>query len=122
MRRNTAVGRRGRGIRRGGFTLVEVSVALMILAIGLVSILSVITTGLRWAGDIKGKSLALSVARAAMMEPKIGAWETGQKQAFGGFYVTRKATLTGPIYRYEISVYPDNTSTTSLVDLDLKAK
>ena len=52
----------GRSTERG-LTLVEVSVAVLVVAIGLISVLAVFPVGLRWAADARNHSIAPHAAQ-----------------------------------------------------------
>ncbi len=50
----------------GGYTLVEVTLALLVMSVGLVSVLSVFPVALRWAGQTNANVMAASAARSLM--------------------------------------------------------
>ncbi len=49
----------------GGFTLVEISVSMLVIGVGFVSLLSVFTVGLKWAQDVTQDSTMMAAVRSA---------------------------------------------------------
>src|SRR4051794_34902166 len=60
-----------------GFTLLEVAVALVILALGLTALLPLFSTGLRLAGEASGDRAALRLAQSKLSQMQ-GAPEPGE--------------------------------------------
>ncbi len=79
---------------KNGFTLIEVAVALAVLAIGLTSILAVITTGLRWSGEIRSGNMAAMMVRAAAVYD-VTATDSSFGSTPNGCKVTRSETTVG---------------------------
>lgn len=47
----------------GGFTLVEIAVAVLVIGIGFAALLSVFTVGLKWAQDVRKQTTLGTIAR-----------------------------------------------------------
>lgn len=54
------------GKAQGGYTLIEVSLALLVMSVGLVSVLSVFPVALKWAGQTNANVMAASAARSLL--------------------------------------------------------
>ena len=67
-RGRTAGARAGRGRRRGGFTLLEVLIAFVILAVALVALLRAFSSGLRGLDAAEAGAAALQHARSKIEE------------------------------------------------------
>jgi len=92
-------GRGGRGGRRGGFTLIEVMVAMAILGLGLTAVLEVISTGTALGHNVHRTTEALVLAR----------WKVGQLQIEGFPPLgEREGTFAAPFdgFRWETEVTP----------------
>src|SRR4030095_11654118 len=60
--------RRGFSSLSAGFTLLEVVVAMTIVGIGVVTLLEIFSTGLRWSSGISATTEAMTYGRQAMDE------------------------------------------------------
>ena len=90
-----------------GFTLIEISTAILVLVVGMVSALTLIMTGLDWGKDVRYQTVAIETVRAALYDADI--IEDGQphtaaevKGYVNGFYVVRRSgagtdEIGGPI-------------------------
>jgi general secretion pathway protein I len=70
----------GRGRRQRGFTLIEVVVAFVLLALVLATSFQIFTSGLQRAGDLEDYSRALVIAQTQLAQSTIGeTFEEGEK-------------------------------------------
>ena len=82
---------------RSAFTLIEISVSILVLAVGLTAILSMIYMGLDWGKDIRNKTLAIETLRTVMEDAAIidDTKDNDDAEVRGyvnGFYVIRRVS------------------------------
>jgi general secretion pathway protein I len=77
------VSRRSRGRPDGGFTLVEVLVALMIVAMGLAALMSAVSGTARTSGYLRDKTLAQWMALNRLTEVRLNLNKFGQNTDTG---------------------------------------
>jgi hypothetical protein len=86
----------GAGMRRGGFTLVELLLSVFLLTIGLVGLLSIFPIGADWTRQVTEESIGQSIGRIAM--GRIEASYTASDMAGVNYYDLRALpNLTGKI-------------------------
>ena len=103
------------GAKRGGFTLVEVLVALAIISIALLAALRVAGGGTNSVGDLRARLLAGWVAQNLLAEqrargdwPSLGILRGTQRQG-GAEFVWREEVIATPnvmFRRVDIRVFP----------------
>ncbi len=76
-------GIRRRGIVEGGFTLVEVLVALMIVAMGLAALMTAVSSTARTSGYLRDKTLAQWMALNRLSEVRLNLNKFGQNTDTG---------------------------------------
>jgi prepilin-type N-terminal cleavage/methylation domain-containing protein len=100
--------------RRAGFTLVEVLVTMMLLAIVMPVIMKGISLGVMAASDAKRRTEAAGLAQAKLSE-LVASQEWASGNLSGDF------SPNWPAYKWQAAVqaWPDDTSGTGIQELDL---
>jgi general secretion pathway protein I len=82
--------RRTGGASHGGFTLVEVLVALMIVAMGLAALMSAVSGAARTSGYLRDKTLAQWMALNRLSEVRLNLNKFGQNTDTGELYFANR--------------------------------
>jgi prepilin-type N-terminal cleavage/methylation domain-containing protein len=102
-------GKKMRNARTGGFTLLEVLMAMAVLLIGAVGMLSLHLHGIRMEADARKSTRAAAIAQDLM--DQISIWSWGDARLGGAnppLDATHLATLGDPAYAYEGTTPPSS--------------
>lgn len=117
---------KARGHRTAGFTLVEVLVALAVLAITMIALLGKTSQSLRTTSDLRDRTLASWVAMNVIAEQRIGgSWpekgeSDGEMEMGGGDWhwsLEVSETQDPDLRRLTVRVRPENREQGSLVTM-----
>jgi prepilin-type N-terminal cleavage/methylation domain-containing protein len=94
-------GKKMRNARTGGFTLLEVLMAMAVLLVGAVGMLSLHLHGIRMEADSRKATRAAAIAQDLMDQISIWPWGDARLGTATQLDTSRLATLGDPTYAYE---------------------